>query len=94
MNFLFHLLLAILAIVTADIDHGYIKYSDLAGKPYEVTYNKRSLLINGKPSLFLSGSVHPPRFTVGIIYLIFIFLFNRYVGWNLERNERRWFKYG
>lgn len=64
------LILALLAFVAADIDHGYIKYSDLAGKPYEVTYNNRSLLINGKPSLFISGSVHPPRFTVGILLLI------------------------
>lgn len=54
---------------------GYIRYNDLGGKSYTVTYNNRSLLINGEPSLFISGAVHPVRFTESI----FLYLF-RYVG--------------
>lgn len=36
-------------------------YSDVAGKPYTVTYDKRSFTIAGKRSLLLGGSVHYPR---------------------------------
>lgn len=46
---------------------GYLRYNELQGKPYKVTYNKRSFLINDEPSLFISGSVHPPRFPEGIL---------------------------
>lgn len=36
-------------------------FASYKGTPYKVTYDNRSLLLNGKHSLFLSGSVHPPR---------------------------------
>eukprot|EP00040_Diaphanoeca_grandis_P031845 m.191403 g.191403 ORF g.191403 m.191403 type:complete len:783 (+) comp32431_c0_seq1:96-2444(+) len=42
---------------------GYASYSDLDGKPYTVTFDQRSLKINGAPTLFVSGAIHPPRGT-------------------------------
>ena len=38
-------------------------FSDLGGKPYDVTYNKRSMIVGGKPVLLMSGSVHYVRST-------------------------------
>ena len=41
---------------------GYPQYADLAGTgAYTVKYDKRSLIIAGKPALFVSGAIHPPR---------------------------------
>ena len=42
-----------------------MRYSDLQGRAFNVTYDKRSMLLDGVPALFLSGSVHPPRSTPG-----------------------------
>jgi len=39
------------------------KLSELNGKPYNVTYNSRSMMVGGKPVLLLSGSVHYVRST-------------------------------
>ena len=36
-------------------------FADLKGKPYDVTYDRRSFRINGEPILLLSGSVHYQR---------------------------------
>ena len=53
------------AIATA-IDTGdFIQYNDPKGQPYNVTYDKRSFIINGKRSILLGGSVHYPRFSPG-----------------------------
>ncbi|KAK8813133.1 hypothetical protein WA158_002725 [Blastocystis sp. Blastoise] len=41
----------------------YIYYSELEGKPYNITWDKRSFMINGRRTLFLAGSVHYPRAT-------------------------------
>ena len=38
-------------------------YSSYAGKPYTVTYDRRSLRLNDQPVAFLSGSIHYPRST-------------------------------
>ena len=38
-------------------------FSVLGGKPYKVSYNKRSMLVDGKPVLLMSGSVHYVRST-------------------------------
>jgi hypothetical protein len=38
-------------------------YSSYAGKPYTVSYEKRSLRLNDQPVLFVSGSIHYPRST-------------------------------
>ena len=40
---------------------GFMKYSDLGGKPYTISYDERSFFINGKRTLFLSGAMHYPR---------------------------------
>lgn len=41
----------------------YPTFADMGGKPYSVSYDKRSLRIAGKPALFVSGAIHPPRGT-------------------------------
>eukprot|EP00039_Didymoeca_costata_P006416 m.89973 g.89973 ORF g.89973 m.89973 type:complete len:945 (-) comp13249_c0_seq1:184-3018(-) len=43
---------------------GYPKYSDFKGS-YQVTYDNRSILIDGKHSFFASVGIHYPRFTPG-----------------------------
>ena len=44
---------------------GFLRYADFAGQAYNVSYDKRSLLINGERSYFASVGVHYPRFTEG-----------------------------
>ena len=65
MKFVFFafLLVAAFAIVK---NPNYIYYSELGGKPYTITYDKRSFFINGRRTLFLGGAVHYPRATPGI----------------------------
>ena len=60
-------LLAIATAVQVKGRPGYLSYSDFRGKPYTVTYDKRSFLLNGERSLFLGGSIHYPRATPGKI---------------------------
>ena len=38
-------------------------YSDLGGKPYSVTWDSRSMRLDDKPVMLLSGSIHYPRST-------------------------------
>ena len=38
-------------------------YSSYAGKPYSVSYDRRSIRLNDEPVAFLSGSIHYPRST-------------------------------
>jgi hypothetical protein len=57
------LLIAAAAAVVVHALPGFLSYGDVRGAPYSVTYNNRSLLLNGHPSLFLSGSIHYPRST-------------------------------
>ena len=40
------------------------KFADFAGKPYSVAYTPRAVTLDGQASLFLSGSIHPPRLSV------------------------------
>ena len=42
---------------------GFPLYSAYAGKPYTVTYDKRSIRLNDEPAMFMSGSIHYPRST-------------------------------
>jgi hypothetical protein len=42
---------------------GWLLYSDLGGQPYSVSYDNRSIIINGQATLLLSGSIHYPRST-------------------------------
>lgn len=54
---------ALLATPAAD-DSGIVRsLSDFGGKPYTVGYDKRSMLLGGKPVLLLSGGVHYVRST-------------------------------
>lgn len=40
---------------------GFLSYDALRGIPYDVEYDGRSFFLGGERTLFLSGSVHPPR---------------------------------
>ena len=41
-------------------------YSSYAGKPYTVSYDRRSIRLNDQPVTFMSGSIHYPRSTPGM----------------------------
>ena len=58
-------MLALLNVVClgSNPNAAFPSFSDLGGAPYNVSYDKRALMINGEHALFLSGSVHPPRGT-------------------------------
>jgi len=42
---------------------GFPSFTDYSGTPYEVSFDSRSLLLDGERALFLSGSIHGPRGT-------------------------------
>jgi beta-galactosidase GanA len=52
-----------LAASAAAADPGVITYDSLGGLPYSVTYDNRSLFINGERSLFFSFGMHYTRAT-------------------------------
>ena len=64
--YIFLWLLALTTAIEVKGKPGYLAYTDFRGKPYTVTYDKRSFMLNGKRSLFLGGSIHYPRATPGI----------------------------
>ncbi|KAF4662791.1 Beta-galactosidase 6 [Perkinsus olseni] len=41
-----------------------LRYSEVAGRPYTVTYDSRAFKINGERTLLLGGSIHYPRLAV------------------------------
>ena len=41
----------------------YPQFASFGGAPYNVSYDKRALTLNGQEVLFISGAVHPPRGT-------------------------------
>lgn len=60
--------------------------------PYNVTYDHRALIIDGKRELLISGSVHYPRSSPGMWPLILkrskeagINMIETYVFWNLHQ---------
>ena len=91
--------LAVAALVVAGIAlsvalPGFISYKELGNKSYSVTYDKRSIKIDGKPTLFLSGSVHPPRGTLSEWGDVFsearengLNMVEVYVFWNFHEAE-------
>eukprot|EP01084_Bolivina_argentea_P266159 451346_1 len=69
----------------------FLRYHDLGGKPYTITADNRSWIINGKRTLLLGGSVHYPRLSPGQWTDIFTKMLNDglnhvevYVFWNLH----------
>ena len=64
--YFFLCLLALTTAIEVKGKPGYLAYTDFRGKPYTVTYDKRSFMLNGKRSLFLGGSIHYPRATPGM----------------------------
>ena len=54
-------LVALLLISFSCASRGFIRYDARRAKPYNATFDGRSLLVDGRRSLFLSGSIHPPR---------------------------------
>ena len=68
-----------------------VRYHDVAGSGYTVTYDERSFLINNKRTIILSGSVHYPRSTPGMWDHIFeemvedgLNAVEIYVFWNIH----------
>ncbi len=61
------LLLALLCIAAAAAPDqpAFITYDQLGGRPYTVTYDERSFLIDGQRTLILGGSFHYPRSSPG-----------------------------
>jgi beta-galactosidase len=59
------LLCCTLVATTAIRNAGFLFYSDVAGAPYSVTYDNRSLFIDGERTIFASAGIHYPRFTEG-----------------------------
>lgn len=67
------LLLLCLNIILPQLLHGltdipvsdYMTYDQLRGKPYTVTADERSWIINGQRTILLGGSIHYPRFSPG-----------------------------
>ena len=56
----------LILISSASVPTGpFLRYSDLNGKPYTVTTDNRSWIINGTRSILLGGSIHYPRLSVG-----------------------------
>ena len=56
---------AVLAMCTATVSASYPAFADFAGKAYNVSYDKRTITLDGEHAIFLSGAVHPPRGTQG-----------------------------
>eukprot|EP01084_Bolivina_argentea_P266161 451348_1 len=72
----------------------FLHYKDLGGKPYTVTADERSWIINGKRTLLLGGSVHYPRLSPGQWKNILTKMVNDglneaevYVFWNLHEPQ-------
>ena len=72
-----------------------VRYHDVAGSAYTVTYDERSFLINDKRTIILSGSVHYPRSTPGMWDYIFeemvedgLNAVEIYVFWNIHEFKR------
>ena len=57
-----YLLTGILVITNAVNVGSYIYYHELNGKSYNITSDERSWIIDDKRSIFISGSIHYPRF--------------------------------
>ena len=54
-----------LALVALTARATYMTYDQVAGRPYNVSYTDRAFTIDGKPTLLLGGSFHPPRMAFG-----------------------------
>ena len=72
-----------------------LRYADVAGAPYPVTYDSRSFHIGGTPTLLLSGSVHYQRLTPGMWADVLtkakengLNTVQVYVFWNFHEHER------
>ena len=77
------------------LGRGMVRYHDVAGSSYTVTYDERSFLINSKRAIILSGSVHYPRSTPGMWDHIFeemvedgLNAVEIYVFWNIHEFKR------
>ncbi|KAH3746266.1 Beta-galactosidase 5 [Pelomyxa schiedti] len=77
--------------LSSGLEPGFITYGQVGGAPYTVTYDQRSLLINGVNSLFISGSVHYPRATPAMWDTLFdlaisngLNMIDLYVFWDLH----------
>ena len=77
------------------IINGMLRYHDVAGTSYTVSYDRRSFIINNTRTIILSGSVHYPRSTPGMWDHIFeemvkdgLNAVEVYVFWNVHEFKR------
>ena len=75
--------------------HGMLRYHDVAGTSYPISYDERSFIINNTRTIILSGSVHYPRSTPGMWDHIFeemvkdgLNAVQVYVFWNVHEFKR------
>ena len=57
------ILLGVVGSSLASRSPGYLSYDDYRGTAFNVSYDGRSLIVDGARSLFISGATHPPRGT-------------------------------
>ena len=76
-----------LLVLTLPLEAKYLA----TGRPYNVSYDQRALLLNGQRTLLMSGSVHYPRSTPDMWPSILsqtkqagVNLIQTYVFWNLH----------
>jgi hypothetical protein len=55
------LCLSALTVCSEALTPGFLHYSDLQGQPYTVSYTNRSIVVNGTPTIFISGTMHYAR---------------------------------
>ena len=72
-----------------------LRYSDLNGQPFSVSFNHRSFLLNNEPVLLQSGSIHYPRSVPSMWPGILnktaaagLNMVDMYVFWNIHEKEQ------
>ena len=85
------MLLVLCTVAAASADY-VLDYSDLQGQPYAVSFDSRSIRLNDKPAILLSGSIHYPRSTPGMWRSLFkearaagLNTIESYVFWNYHQ---------
>ena len=78
----------------------YPTFDEMNGVPYNVSYDKRALMLDGKHALFVSGAVHPPRGTpddwntwITLAKKNNINMLQVYIFWNFHEEEEGVFNF-
>ena len=65
MLFVTFLFFILAASAHAQTSGEFVTFESVRGRPYNVTYDARSFIVDGRRTVLLGGSVHYPRFTPG-----------------------------